>query len=204
MKRFLYILLLLAVASSASASGRVNLSRVANKRDNSAVTSGQNKADAVYESVSRQYAQGKISADSVVNLALYHKVWNRDVAARCLKLVADDRNPRAETELGVLYVFTPGDTRHVDEGLKLLQAAAQTGYNQANGYLGYYYFQNKDYARAKSYFDAFPMSQGIEYAALGSIWKVTACARMGKRPVKTTGSRPLWGCHAAWRYMLLF
>lgn len=171
MKRFLYILLVLAVASSASASGRVNLSRAANKKDNSAVTDSQNKADAIYESVSRQYTQGKISADSVVNLALYHKVWNRDLAARCLTLVANDKNPRAETELGVLYVFTPGDTRHIDEGLKLLQAAAQAGYNQANGYLGYYYFQNKDYARAKSYFDALhPMSQGIEYAALGSMY----------------------------------
>ena len=171
MKRFFYIMLLLAVASYASAAGRVNLSRIANKKDNPAVTAGRDKADAIYESVSRQYAQGKISADSVINLALYHKVWSRDVAARCLKLVADDRNPRAETELGVIYVFTPGDTSHADEGLKLLQAAAQAGYNQANGYLGYYYFQNKDYARAKSYFDALhPMTQGIEYAALGSVY----------------------------------
>lgn len=166
MKRFLYILMAMAVAFSASA--RVNLARVNDNK--TAVTAGQNKADAIYESVSREYARGKISADSVVSLALYHKVWSRDLAERCLRLVASDRNPRAETELGVIYLFSPG-SKQVDEGLRLLTAAARAGYDKANGYLGYYYFQNKDYARAKSYFDALhPMSQGIEYAAMGSMY----------------------------------
>ncbi len=185
MKRFLYSLVLLAVASSATAAGSGKLPSFLNKKNNTAVTAVKKNtatakkntaavaknADAIYESVRQQYAQGKISADSVVNLALYHKVWNRGLAERCLSLVANDRNPRAETELGVLYAFSPNDKSRVNDGLKLLQAAAQAGYNQANGYLGYYYFQNKDYTRAKSYFDALhPMSQGIEYAALGSMY----------------------------------
>lgn len=166
MKRFLYILMALAVAASASA--RVNLVSVNNNK--AAVASGQNKADAIYESVSREYARGKISADSVVSLAMYHKVWSRDLAERCLRLVANERNPRAETELGVLYVFSPG-SKHVDEGLKLLNTAAQTGDNKAKACLGYYYYQHKDYARAKSYLDAVPpMSQSIGNVTLGSMY----------------------------------
>ena len=34
------------------------------------------KADAIYESVSKDYSQGKLSADGVVNKALYHKAWS--------------------------------------------------------------------------------------------------------------------------------
>ncbi len=172
MKRFLPILLLLAVAVSAPAAGRDNIfSRLQNKSNKTAVKSNQKKAEAIFESVRQSYNKGQISADSVVSVALYHKVWSPEVAERCLKLAATDGNPRATAELGVLYAFSPQFTNQAEEGVKLLQAAAKAGYNEANGYLGYYYFNKKDYDKAKAYFDALrPMTQGFEYAALGSMY----------------------------------
>lgn len=131
------------------------------KNDNSA---------SVYNSVSKEYASGHISADSVVSIAMYHKTGNVALAERCLKLVAD-KSPRAEIELGALYAFTPEFSKHVSEGLKLLQKAAASGQNGANCYLGLYYFNHKDYKQAKAYFDACrPMDYGIGYTALGSMY----------------------------------
>lgn len=128
-------------------------------------------ADAVFESVSKPYLEGRISADSVVNLALYHKVSNPEAAERCLRLAADKGNLRATTELGVLYTFSPSFSKRTAEGVKLLQTAAEKGNKEADGYLGYYYFTKGDYEKAKKYLDASqPMTQGIEYATLGSMY----------------------------------
>ncbi|MDE5554601.1 MAG: hypothetical protein K2J10_05400, partial [Muribaculaceae bacterium] len=130
----------------------------------------QNKSVSQYESVRKLYESGKISADSVVGLALYHKVWSPAVAERCLKLVAD-KNPRALMELGVLYAFSPEYAKSASDGVKLLQAAADAGYNESNAYLGLYYFTHGDYTKAKKYLDACrPMKFGFGDTALGSMY----------------------------------
>lgn len=114
------------------------------------------KADQIYESVRQKYAQGSISADKVVDLALYHKVWSPELAARCLQLVSDG-NTRAKTELGLLYThFTtaylfPGKGA---EGEQLLKTAAAAGSNDAYDYLGIYYHLNKKYKEARQCFEA--------------------------------------------------
>ena len=116
----------------------------------------QHKADAIYESVRKAYTQGSLTADGVVDKALYHNVWSPELAARCLQLVAD-KNDRAKAELGYLYTFFktaymfPGKEA---EGERLMQAAASNGNKKANDYLGIYYNSKKDYNKALKYFNA--------------------------------------------------
>lgn len=157
MKKFALLLALFCVTVSVSAAGH--------KDD-------QRKADAIYESVSKSYAAGRISADSVAELALYHKGWSPALAERCLRLGAVDGDLRCATELGVLYAFAPEyASRHAD-GAKLLEAAAKAGYREADEYLGLYYFNRGDYARAKECFDAAaPLVNGFAYTALGSMYQ---------------------------------
>ena len=127
-------------------------------------------SQSIYADVSQQYTSGRISADSVVSIAMYHKAGNTALAERCLKLVSD-RSPRAEMELGAIYTFSPDYSRHASEGLRLLQKAAKAGQNGANCYLGLYYFNQKDYKKAKEYFDAcHPMDYGVGYTALGNMY----------------------------------
>ena len=167
---FIFCLLIVVVTMPAAARGKV-ASRYGNT--NKAVQSATvaaNKSEAVFESVQNAYANGRISADSVINLALYHKVWSPELAERCLKLVTD-RNPRGKAELGVIYAFSPNFTKRATEGVKLLQEAAQEGYNDANCYLGLYYFNHNDFKKAKSYLDACkPINYGVGYAALGGMY----------------------------------
>lgn len=154
----------------------VAAARVNSSSDNRNIKTAQtatvkvSKANSIYEAVRQQYANGRISADSVVNLALYHKVWSPELAERCLKLVAD-KNPRSMMELGVLYTFSPEYVKQESNGLKLLQVAANAGYNDANAYLGLYYFTHNDYKQAKKYLDACrPMKFGFGDTALGSMY----------------------------------
>lgn len=173
MKKFLLIISLMAVAVSASALGRSDSPRLRNNGKTTRTTIAkvnQIKSDSIFESVRRRYSQGKISADSVVSLALYHKVWSPEVAERCLNLVASS-NPRGAMELGVLYAFSPEFAKRSSEGVELLQAAAKAGCNEANDYLGLYFFNHKDYSKAKSYFDASrPIKHGFAHTALGSMY----------------------------------
>ncbi|MDE6279988.1 MAG: sel1 repeat family protein [Paramuribaculum sp.] len=172
MKKLFLLISFLLVVGSVSASGRRNISDFTRGGNRSAQSAAAktDKTDAVYKSISQQYADGKISADSVVNLALYHKVWSRPLAERCLQLVAD-KSPRAAMELGVLYAFSPEYAAKASEGVKLLESSAKVGYNDANCYLGLYNFNHNDYKTAKSYFDACsPMNLGIGYAALGGMY----------------------------------
>lgn len=175
MKNLSLLLPLLIIAVSSPAVGRDNV--FSPVRNNSKTTRSvpmkrmQNRTDAIYETVNRLYAKGAISADSVVDLALYHKAADPQLAERCLRLPATDGNPRAVTELGVLYAFSPEYAIRSSDGIKLLQAAAEAGYNQANGYLGLYYYTHGDYTKAKTYFDACrPMDFGFGYAALGGMY----------------------------------
>ncbi len=163
MKKLSLLFVLLFVTSILTVSAKSTKSRHASTVNNETPTSA-------YSTVSREYAAGQISADSVVSIALYHKGGNPELAERCLKLVAD-KSPRARMELGALYTFTPLFSRHASEGLKLLKQAASSGQNAANCYLGLYYFNHKDYKQAKAYFDAcHPMDYGIGYTALGSMY----------------------------------
>lgn len=146
MKKFALILSLLCVAFAAVAAS---------------------SSDATYNSIRQQYRRGKISADSVVSLALYHKPYSAQLAERCLKLV---NTPRSSMELGVLYAFSPEFASRASEGVKLLQSAAASGLNEAKCYLGLYYFNHKDYTKAKSYFDECNPQYGIGYTALGSMY----------------------------------
>ncbi|MDE6402990.1 MAG: sel1 repeat family protein [Muribaculaceae bacterium] len=156
MKKIATLLSLLFIAVSASAAGH---------------NDDQHKSDAIYESVRQQYTHGRISADSVAGVGLYHKAWSPALAERCLKLAAADGNLRSTMELGVLYAFSPEFSSRQAEGLKLLEAAAKGGSKEANEYLGLYYFNHGDYTRAKSCFDAgAPFKNGFAYAALGSMY----------------------------------
>ncbi len=172
MKKISLLLVLLAITSTVPAfAGRGNvLSRVNKEKSSQIVAGQQDVSNSTYESIRKQYESGKISADSVVSLALYHKVGSPELAERCLKLVSDT-DKRGAMELGVLYAFSPEYAKRASEGVKLLKAVAQAGYDEANGYLGFYYFTHKDYKKAKSYFDlCTPMPFGFGYTALGSMY----------------------------------
>lgn len=170
MRKFLLLISLFLITASVSAAGRRSTSRNRNNKATQSVTIKTNKSDSIYNSVSQLYANGKISTDSLVSLALYHKAWSPELAERCLKLVKDN-NPRSMAELGVIYAFSPEFKKKASEGVKLLETAANAGYNEANAYLGLYFFNRKDYKKAKAYFDACkPLKQGFGYTALGSMY----------------------------------
>lgn len=160
--RIKLLFLSLIIALSAAASGNKNLSPVKND---------SHKADSIFDSVRQNYSHGKISADSVVSLAVYHKVWNPTLAENCLKLVIKENNPRCMMELGALYALSPEFFGRTSDGVKLLTAAAKAGYNDANGYLGLYYNNHNDYTKAKAYFDTWrPITYGFGYAGLGNMY----------------------------------
>lgn len=168
---FLFCLLIIALIAPTAIFANPSSSHRNNKKKTTQTTTvGTTRSDATYKSIQQLYTQGKISADSVINLAVYHKVWSPELAERCLKLVTD-KNPRSATELGALYAFSPEFAKRKSEGVKLLEAAAKEGSSEANCYLGLYYFNKKDYKKAKTYFDACqPMDYGIGYTALGSMY----------------------------------
>ena len=161
MKKSILIFSILTIALSAHAIGGL---RNSNKKgyvtpEQVHVTispAAQQKAEDIYESVRKDYVQGKLTADGVVDKAMYHKIWSPQLAARCLQLVAD-KNNRAKAELGYLYTFhkTAYMFPNKDaEGLSLMEAAANAGYKKANDYLGIYYNNKKDYNRSWKYFKA--------------------------------------------------
>lgn len=82
-----------------------------------------------------------------------------------------DLTGKSDLERGIIYAFSSQYSRQAAEGVRLLQAAAKAGDNSANAYLGLYYFNHKDYSKAKAYFDACrPMEYGFAYTALGSMY----------------------------------
>lgn len=165
----LFGIIIIALVVPMSAQGEPSRRSRSKKVSQTAIVKHDN-AESVYKSVMAQYTSGHISADSVVNIAMYHKIGNTALAERCLKLVAD-KDARAEMELGAVYAFSPEFSKHASEGVELLQKAARAGQNGANCYLGLYYFNHKDYKRAKEYFDACrPMDYGVGYTALGSMY----------------------------------
>lgn len=174
MKKFWYFLSLSIIAVSMSAAdGSNSFSAIRNNKSARGVTADVkiHKSDSICEAVGRLYETGKISADSVINLAMYHKVWSPRAAEGCLRPVAETGNLRGAMELGVLYAFSPEYANRASDGVKLLQAVAKAGYNDANAYLGLYYFTHKDYKKAKACFDACgPENEGFGYAALGSMY----------------------------------
>lgn len=131
----------------------------------------QQKQDSIVKSITTLYTNGKISADSVVSLALYHKTGSPEVTERCLKIVASENNLHGVTELGALYSLTPQFSSKASDGIKLLQAAANAGDNDANVYLGVYYYNHNDFKKAKTYLDkCVPLNSGIGNTALGGIY----------------------------------
>ncbi|MDE6285437.1 MAG: hypothetical protein K2L99_00385, partial [Muribaculaceae bacterium] len=122
MKKIFLLLCLVFAAISADAASR---GKIFSRRGNTsqATAAKASNADNVFNSVSSDYAAGRISSDSVVNLARYHKVWSPALAERCLRLVAD-KNPRAAMELGVIYAFSPDYRKQAAAGAELLQSAA--------------------------------------------------------------------------------
>lgn len=78
---------------------------------------------------------------------------------------------KEQIEEAIQYTFSPSSANQVQEGVKLLEAAAQGGNGLADDYLGFYYFQQKDYDKAKKYFDARNSDhEGFAYTALGSMY----------------------------------
>lgn len=159
MKKIFSVVMMLGLVLSAQA---ITLGKKVTKTPAAATTSqtvstaSSRKADALYNSLKTSYSQGKVTADAVVDKALYHKVWSPQLAERCLKLVSD-RNTRAKTELGLLYTnaktayLFPGQAA---QGLKLLQEAANAGDKDAWDYMGVYYEANKNYKKAVECFKA--------------------------------------------------
>lgn len=136
-----------------------------------AVNLSSEQQEEIAKSIIDQFSNGKISADSVVSLALYHKAAAPEAAEKCLRAVASDNNLRAATELGVLYAFSPNFSRQANNGVKLLQAAANAGYADANAYLGLYYYNHNDFKKAKAYFDRTPNQNfGFANTALGGMY----------------------------------
>ena len=131
----------------------------------------QRMQDSIVGSITSLYTSGKISADSVVSLALYHKTGSPAVTERCLKSIDPETNLRCTTELGALYALTPQFSSKSTEGLKLLQSAAAAGSNDANMYLGVYYYNHNDFKKAKTYLDKCgQIDSGIGNTALGGIY----------------------------------
>ena len=92
MKKTLLSLSLLLIAFTTPATLRSNsiLGAHNNARTTQTTTNDKrSKSEPVYQSIRQQYAQGKISADSVIGLALYHKTWSPALAERCFKLVSN-------------------------------------------------------------------------------------------------------------------
>ena len=175
MKKLFIALSLLIFAISANASGRTNLLSLLNgnsrQAKNTTVNTSSKQSDSNFESVRQLYAQGKISADSVINLGLHYKSANPKLAEPYLKLIAKDKNPQAMMELGSIYAFSPAFSNQLNEGLTLLEESAKSGYDGANDYLGLYYFQKQDYEKAKKNFDSRKAPHyGFAYAALGSMY----------------------------------
>ncbi len=175
MKKTLFLLscMLIAGATYASGSNKKLFSFGRNNKttQSTPAVNRSQSSTGIVESVKQQYSQGKISADSVVALALYHKAASPETAAECLKLTAAKGHPQSMMELGEIYAFSPEFSKQEAEGVKLLQSAADAGYKEANEYLGFYYYTHNDFDRAKRYFDAAaPMKHGFGYAALGSMY----------------------------------
>lgn len=165
----LICLIVITIATQASGLGSNSQRIRLGKSASTTVTKSADKSDNLYNTVSTLYSQGKISADSIINLALYHKAAKPAFAESCLKLVAD-KNPRAVMELGVIYAFSPEYAKYASEGVKLLQRAANAGCDEANAYLGLYYYTHKDYAKAQTCFNACRQLPGFAYAALGGMY----------------------------------
>ncbi len=84
---------------------------------------------------------------------------------------ANNSDPKEQIEEAIQYTFTPTSTAQVKEGVALLEEAAKGGNKLADDYLGFYYFQQKDFDSAKKYFDARNSDhEGFAYTALGSMY----------------------------------
>ena len=162
MKKTLILLSLVFAAFAAQADIKESLMTLLRNHAKTSQTSvkraepfkmSQQKQDSIVKSITSLYSNGRISADSVVSLALYHKTASPEVAERCLKSVASENHLRSVTELGALYALTPQFSGKASEGVKLLQAAANAGDKDANVYLGAYYYNHNDFKKAKAYLD---------------------------------------------------
>lgn len=166
----IFCLSLLALSTAVSAVARKPIRIFSGNKSASTTVVRPNNQEAVYESIRKQYSSGRISADSVISLARYHKVWSPVLAERCLVLVPENNSERL-LELGILYTFSPEFSKKTAEGIRLLEKAAAEGESEANCYLGLYYFNHKDYKKAASCLESgTPMKNGIGYTALGSMY----------------------------------
>ena len=173
---FISLLMIAALSMPAAAANKKTAQRryVTPEEVHVTVSSAaKQKADALYEAVRNAYTRGQLTADGVVDKALYHAVWSPELAARCLQLVAD-KSDRAKAELGHLYTYNrtaylfPGRDA---EGLQLMQTAAAHGLKSANDYLGIYYNHKKDYARAwQSFKAASPDNSPFALTVMGEMY----------------------------------
>ncbi|MDE6223489.1 MAG: SEL1-like repeat protein [Muribaculaceae bacterium] len=172
---FVPVLALTVAAQAVSLDSSFTLSvDNAHKTSQAVLQASQRKADGLYESVRKAYAAGRISADGVVIKAIYHKVWSPELAARCLRLVAD-KNARAQAELGNLYTYYktaylfPNKSA---EGVRLLESAARSGNKDAADYLGIYYNSKKNYDMAMKYFaQASPDNNAQALTVMGEMYE---------------------------------
>ncbi len=166
MKKIVLLISILTFATAIQVSGKTNRRYITPEEVHVTISPAAiQKADALYETVRNDYSHNKLTADEVVDKALYHAVWSPELAARCLQLVSD-KSDRAKAELGHLYTFNktaylfPGKEA---EGVRLMETAANAGSDCAKDYIGVYYRSKKDYKKSWQYFNAVG-SQHIPYA----------------------------------------
>lgn len=176
MKKFFLFLYIFTLAASLSVDAKSNKRRYITPEEVHVTVSPEaiRKANELYESVRKDYSQGKLSADAVVDKALYHKVWSPELAEKCLRLVSD-KSARAKAELGSLYTYSktaylfPNMTT---EGVKLMEEAAKAGNKEANDYLGIYYNSQKKYDMARRYFEvAAPNNTPFALSVIGEMYE---------------------------------
>ena len=176
MKKIILLLVALLTTAAAATARDVEYENAvkSSKIVPSLSAANQKKADAIYESIRQQYQTHKISADDVVDKALYHAVWSPQLAARCLELVVPSGNKRAMAELG--YLYTHYTTAYMfknkeAEGVKLLSDASKAGNKDATDYLGVYYHLNNQYDNAKTCFEnAAPENNAVGTEIKGSMY----------------------------------
>lgn len=176
MKKFYILISLLMLGLTVQAVGSGKPSTQKSVTSSTTLSSAaQRKADSMYETLRKAYSQGNITADQVVEKALYHKVWSPVLAERCLRLVSDS-NPQAMAELGLLYTnyktayLFPGK---MNEGVALLEKSVQVGNKDAADYLGSYLNANKDNKRAVKYFNlATPYNNPSGLTVIGEMYEI--------------------------------
>ena len=108
--------------------------------------------DSVCQVISRDYAAGLISADSMLILAKYHEPYSPLISECCLKAILTADNIEAITALSRYYLIFPEFKEKNKDGWRLLRKAVEDGNNKAYIYYGHVNYKDNKYDTALEYF----------------------------------------------------